>query len=233
MKARIIKTVFVEAARRLPGVLPDGEGYTGDRYRIDLIAEGAIDPDIGWVVDYGDMKRFFDPVRKQLDHCCLNDIPELAADASVEALEQWINKRLRPWPEWFAGARVSPCGTDIFILHTLPPDDILDLPERAAFSFSAAQALPQLPEGHPCRNLHGHNYVVEVAAEAMDRLSPALMDIHGALHDSYLNRIPGLEQATAERIAAWIWDRLVERGMMPVVVAVQETPYNRCHYYGG
>ncbi len=233
MKARIIKTVFVEAARRLSGVAPDGEGYTGNRYRIDLIAEGEIDPDIGWVVDYGDMKRFFDPVRKRLDHCCLSDIVELAADASVQALEQWINNSLRPWPDWFAGARVSPCGTDAFCLSLLPPDAILGLPERAAFGFSAAQALPQLPEGHPCRNLHGHHYVVEVAADAMNTLTPALMDIHAALHDSYLNRIPGLEQATAERIVAWIWGRLVEHDVAPIVVAIQETPYNRCHYYGG
>ena len=30
------------------------------------------------------------------------------------------------------------------------------------FSFEAAHSLPHLPEGHKCRNVHGHSYVVEV-----------------------------------------------------------------------
>lgn len=33
---------------------------------------------------------------------------------------------------------------------------------RKQFSFSAAHHLEHLPEGHPCKRQHGHNYIVEL-----------------------------------------------------------------------
>ena len=38
------------------------------------------------------------------------------------------------------------------------------------FDFSAAHFLPHVPEDHPCRNLHGHNYKVtmEIEADSLD-----------------------------------------------------------------
>ena len=35
----------------------------------------------------------------------------------------------------------------------------------ATFGFEAAHRLPNLPDGHKCKNLHGHNYRLEVAIE--------------------------------------------------------------------
>ena len=34
-----------------------------------------------------------------------------------------------------------------------------------AFTFEAAHRLPQAPEGHKCRRLHGHSFRVEVTVE--------------------------------------------------------------------
>lgn len=34
------------------------------------------------------------------------------------------------------------------------------------FRFSAAHHLPQLAEGHPCRNVHGHNFTVTLVLSA-------------------------------------------------------------------
>ncbi len=45
------------------------------------------------------------------------------------------------------------------------------------YHFSAAHALPSLPEGHKCHNLHGHNYTVELC------LSGNWLDDHGMLVD--------------------------------------------------
>ncbi len=232
MRAQIIKTIYIEAARRI--FRQDGEAaaYTGNSYRIDLIAEGPVDPEIGWVIDYADMKRFFEPVRQRLDHCCLSDIPGLEEDASPAALEAWIVAQLNPKPDWFAGVRVSLPMPTGFALEELPADPVLNLPHRLAFSFSAAQSLPQLPVGHPCRLLHGHTYQIEIAPVRLPLLETAAATIFGRLNDSCINQIPGLEQATAERMAAWIWQRLVEQGFTPELVAVQETPSNRCHYFG-
>ena len=36
---------------------------------------------------------------------------------------------------------------------------------RKSFRFEAAHHLPFAPEGHRCRHVHGHGYVVEVAIE--------------------------------------------------------------------
>ncbi|PYI76666.1 MAG: 6-pyruvoyl tetrahydropterin synthase, partial [Verrucomicrobia bacterium] len=33
------------------------------------------------------------------------------------------------------------------------------------FTFEAAQTLPNVPEGHKCRGLHGHSFKVEVSVE--------------------------------------------------------------------
>ncbi len=230
MKAQIVKTMYIEAARRVHGT--HAAALTGNSYRIDLIAEGEIDPDIGWVIDYADMKRFFEPVRRRLDHCCLSDIPGLEHDVSPEVLQRWIAEQLRPWPAWFAGVRVSVPAPAGFVLETLPPDVAMGLPARAVFSFSAAQSLPQLPDGHPCRELHGHTYQIEIAPGDAPTLEQAAADMFTHLDNKYINDLPGLEQATAERIAAWIWRFLVDKGIAPTLVAVQETPSNRCHYFG-
>ena len=42
-----------------------------------------------------------------------------------------------------------------------------------AFSFAAAHSLPQLPDGHKCRRVHGHNYevLVELRSEELDDFS--------------------------------------------------------------
>ncbi len=233
MKAQIIKTMYIEAARRIHDARTGRNTYTGNSYRIDVIAEGDVDPNIGWVIDYADIKRFFEPVRRQLDHCCLSNIPALADDASPAALEHWIGEQLRPWPSWFAGVRVSLPASRGFALVHLESEAALGLPDRVAFSFSAAQSLPQLPVGHPCRELHGHTYQIEIAPASLQQVEAAASEVFDHLDNSCINDLPGLEQATAERIAAWIWHFLVAKGAVPELVVVQETPSNRCCYFGG
>ena len=33
------------------------------------------------------------------------------------------------------------------------------------FTFEAAQTLPNVPEGHKCRRIHGHSFKIEVSIE--------------------------------------------------------------------
>lgn len=232
MKAQIIKTVFVEAARRVSAGDGTSHHVVGSSYRIDLIAEGAISDSIGWVVDYAELKLLFEPVRKKIDHHCLNDIPGMESDSTPQTLEYWINAQLEPWPEWFKGVRVYSLASDSFRLSKLPEEPESSLPERYAFDFSAAQALPQLAPGHPCRELHGHTYQMEIGGVNEDVLLPAARELHHVLNGSYLNEIDGLEQATAERIAAWVWTFLVRKGISPTIVGIRETPQNRCYFFG-
>lgn len=46
---------------------------------------------------------------------------------------------------------------------------------RKEFAFSASHQLSNLPEGHPCTRMHGHNYVVtvELAVKKKTDLTPA------------------------------------------------------------
>ena len=45
------------------------------------------------------------------------------------------------------------------------------------FTFSASHELAQMPGGHPCKRVHGHNYVVEV------ELSSIHLDDYGMILD--------------------------------------------------
>ena len=86
------------------------------------------------------------------------------------------------------------------------------------YRFESAHFLPRVPEGHRCRNLHGHNYRVEIVARgALDargfvkdfaefdaEMAPLLAQVDHKL----LNDVPGLENPTAEIIAQWFLDRL-------------------------
>lgn len=87
-----------------------------------------------------------------------------------------------------------------------------------AFRFEAAHLLPNVPEKHRCRRLHGHSYRVELKLEGeVDPTTGFVVDFFeiGAafgpllerLDHHYLNDIEGLENPTVENIAIWIFAR--------------------------
>ena len=114
---------------------------------------------------------------------------------------------------------------------------------RKTFQFEAAHHLPQLPEDHKCRRLHGHSFQVDIVVDGpcdpqlgwvMDyaEISQAFKPLWEQLDHHYLNEIEGLENPTSERVALWIWDRL--RPTLPLLkeVVVAETCTARCIYRG-
>ena len=86
------------------------------------------------------------------------------------------------------------------------------------YRFESAHHLPLLPEGHRCRNLHGHNYRIEVVvsgkldprgfvmdfAEMDEKIMPLIKEVDHRL----LNEIEGLANPTAEIIANWFFQRI-------------------------
>jgi 6-pyruvoyltetrahydropterin/6-carboxytetrahydropterin synthase len=93
----IFKEFTFEAAHRLPHVPADHKcaRLHGHSFRVELHVRGAVDPATGWVMDFADIKRAFQPLYDQLDHYYLNEIEGLANPTS-EHLARWIWRRLRP-----------------------------------------------------------------------------------------------------------------------------------------
>jgi 6-pyruvoyltetrahydropterin/6-carboxytetrahydropterin synthase len=114
---------------------------------------------------------------------------------------------------------------------------------RKTFQFEAAHKLPNVPADHKCARLHGHSFRVEVVVAGecdpqmgwlMDyaEISEAFKPLLDQLDHYYLNDIPGLENATSEMLAKWIWDRLKPQLPLLAEIAVAETCLSRCVYRG-
>jgi len=112
------------------------------------------------------------------------------------------------------------------------------------FRFEAAHYLPNLPDGHKCRRMHGHSFRGEIAVRGpidaktgwlidFADLKTAVAPIIARLDHYLLNEIPGLENPTSERLAIWIWEQLVQSVPRLHRVTIEETCTTRCNYYGG
>jgi 6-pyruvoyltetrahydropterin/6-carboxytetrahydropterin synthase len=92
----LVKDFRFEAAHFLPNV-PAGHKCRrihGHSFRGEVAVRGALDPKLGWVIDFADLKRAVDPVIEQLDHYLLNDVEGLE-NPTAELLAIWIWSRLR------------------------------------------------------------------------------------------------------------------------------------------
>lgn len=106
------------------------------------------------------------------------------------------------------------------------------------YRFEAAHFLPRVPAGHQCRRMHGHSYAVQVTIEGepsaergwiMDfaAMDEVVEPVVRRLDHQVLNEVPGLDNPTAELLAAWIWREL--EGRLPLVeIQVAETESARC-----
>ncbi len=94
-RTRITKSFTFDAAHWLPRVPEDHKcrRLHGHTYRLEVALEGPLDPGMGWVVDYGEVSRVVDPLVRELDHRCLNDLPGLE-NPTAEILAAWVFARL-------------------------------------------------------------------------------------------------------------------------------------------
>ncbi len=93
----LVKDFNFEAAHFLPN-LPASHKCRrmhGHSFRGEVAVRGPIDPETGWLMDFGDLKKILGPLIQQLDHYLLNEIEELENPTS-EMLAVWFWKRLSP-----------------------------------------------------------------------------------------------------------------------------------------
>ena len=111
---------------------------------------------------------------------------------------------------------------------------------RKEFAFSASHCLEHLPEGHPCKRVHGHNYVVTVELRA-DRLNEndfvldyRELDVVKNYLDlnfdhRHLNSVFGVG-LTAENMTKLLFDKFCDVVPNLYAVEVSETPKTNARY---
>ena len=111
------------------------------------------------------------------------------------------------------------------------------------FTFDSAHFLPNVPEDHKCKAIHGHTYHLTLFfkgelvdnldwvmdfADIKNRVNPIIAIIDHKL----LNDLPGLENPTCERIAIWLWDNIKPKLPQLTTVELHETPTSGAIYQG-
>jgi len=128
-----------------------------------------------------------------------------------------------------------------------PAPQVLELSKT--FRFEAAHWLPNFPQDHKCRRLHGHSFKIEVVVRGpLDESTGIVMDFgdlkrvvkpfveeldHQCLNHLGADRADALLQnPTAENLARWFYHNL--RPHLPLLheVIVYETCTSRCVYRG-
>ena len=110
-------------------------------------------------------------------------------------------------------------------------------------TFEAAHMLPNVPDDHKCRRLHGHSFKVRITldgpvdesigwVEDFADIKIAFDPIYKELDHNYLNDIDGLSNPTSENLARWIWNRLKPQLNYLSSLEVKETCATGCIYKG-
>jgi len=90
--------------------------------------------------------------------------------------------------------------------------------------FESARKLTKVPKDHPCSNLYGLAFKLEIHIEGTVNPETGFVvdfndlerctGIKKKLDHSYLNDIKGLENPTSENLIEWIWNDLHEQFTM-------------------
>jgi 6-pyruvoyltetrahydropterin/6-carboxytetrahydropterin synthase len=97
VNVRLFRELRFEAAHRLPKV-PAGHKCArlhGHSFKIELAVYGPVNPDTGWLIDFGQLDELWQPLHDQLDHNYLNEIEGLDNPTS-ENLARWLWQHLKP-----------------------------------------------------------------------------------------------------------------------------------------
>lgn len=94
---RIFKQFTFDSAHFLPHVPPGHKcrEIHGHTYRLVVHIEGKLDQNLGWVMDFADLKKIIDPIVKSIDHQLLNNIEGLE-NPTCEMIAVWLWNKIKP-----------------------------------------------------------------------------------------------------------------------------------------
>ncbi len=135
----IFREFTFDAAHRLDH-LPAGHKCArihGHTYRLKVFLGGPIDPVVGWIVDFAEVKRIVTDVLDPLDHHLLNDVPGLE-QPTTERIIAWLWDRLRPRLPQLARLELWENATSGAV-YAGEPIEVAPAP-RSSAAFAAADA---------------------------------------------------------------------------------------------
>jgi 6-pyruvoyltetrahydropterin/6-carboxytetrahydropterin synthase len=111
------------------------------------------------------------------------------------------------------------------------------------FNVESARSLPNVPEMHPCYQLHGHSFKIIISVKGQldkhtgfvtdfQEIENAFNPIKKILDHSFLNKIEGLSNPTSENICIWIWDKIESSIPNICEIEIKETDSTGCIYRG-
>ena len=111
------------------------------------------------------------------------------------------------------------------------------------FNVESARSLPNVPETHPCYQLHGHSFKIIISVKGQldkhtgfvtdfQEIENAFNPIKKILVHSFLNKIEGLGNPTSENICIWIWDKIESSIPNICEIEIKETDSTGCIYRG-
>lgn len=97
MKIELRKSFRLDAAHYLPHLPKTAKcaRLHGHSFTVEVAVAGELDPNRGWVMDYGEIAAAVQPLLEQLDHKVLNEVAGLENPTS-ENVAVWLWKRLKP-----------------------------------------------------------------------------------------------------------------------------------------
>jgi len=111
------------------------------------------------------------------------------------------------------------------------------------FTIESARSLPNLPDSHPCKRLHGHSFKIIITVKGeinkktgfiidFNDIDTAFNPIKNKLDHVYLNDIEGLNNPSSENICKWIWKKLKNKLPGLSMIEIKETTSTGCKYKG-
>ena len=111
------------------------------------------------------------------------------------------------------------------------------------FTFDSAHFLPMVPEGHKCREIHGHTYKLTVFVEGpldvnlgwvsdFTNIKQIVNDTIDIVDHKLLNNIEGLENPTCEILSVWLWKKIKNEIPFLSKIELYETPTSGVIYDG-